>query len=169
MNNFNGKCPVCKEQMYVRQYQCEHCEIGVTGKFGSAAFSKLDESQLKFIEIFVKNQGNIKAVEKELDISYPTVKKHLDKIIKLMDSVKSSVRIEKVGDVFRDVTGMIKNIHVVDCSDDEGKETPEESEADSGAQNGGESAADSSPQKKKIKKKSKGRLKIVKAEEESDE
>ena len=34
-----------------------------------------------FIEVFIKNRGSIKQVEKDLDISYPTVKKMLDDVI----------------------------------------------------------------------------------------
>ena len=33
------------------------------------------------MEIFIKNRVNIKAVEKEMSISYPTVKKMLDDLI----------------------------------------------------------------------------------------
>jgi hypothetical protein len=31
--------------------------------------------------VFIKNRGNIKQIEKELNISYPTVKKMLDEVI----------------------------------------------------------------------------------------
>jgi hypothetical protein len=34
--------------------------------------------------IFIKNRGNIKEVEKELDISYPTVRNKLDDLIELL-------------------------------------------------------------------------------------
>ena len=33
------------------------------------------------MEVFIKNRGNIKDVEKELGISYPTVRGKLDKVI----------------------------------------------------------------------------------------
>jgi len=34
----------------------------------------------KFIAVFLRHRGNIKAVEKELGISYPTINKMLDSI-----------------------------------------------------------------------------------------
>jgi hypothetical protein len=39
---------------------------------------------LYFIEIFLKNEGNIKLMEKDLGISYPTVKGRLKNIIKIL-------------------------------------------------------------------------------------
>jgi len=36
---------------------------------------------LDFIETFIRCRGNIKDVEKELNISYPTVRKNLDTVI----------------------------------------------------------------------------------------
>ena len=39
---------------------------------------------LYFIEIFLKNEGNIKLMEKDLGVSYPTVKSRLKNIIKTL-------------------------------------------------------------------------------------
>lgn len=36
---------------------------------------------MEFAEIFIKNRGNIKEIERELGISYPTVKGKLDSLI----------------------------------------------------------------------------------------
>jgi hypothetical protein len=34
--------------------------------------------------VFLKNKGNIKQVEKEMGISYPTVKKYLDDVVRAL-------------------------------------------------------------------------------------
>ena len=39
---------------------------------------------LYFIEVFLKNEGNIKLMEKDLGVSYPTVKNRLKNIIKTL-------------------------------------------------------------------------------------
>ena len=39
---------------------------------------------LYFIEVFLKNEGNIKLMEKDLGVSYPTVKSRLKNIIKIL-------------------------------------------------------------------------------------
>lgn len=74
-------CPVCKHELNVVKLHCEHCDTEVTGIFTLSKFNYLETEKLYFIEIFIKNRGNIKAIEKELNISYPTVKKMLDEVI----------------------------------------------------------------------------------------
>lgn len=76
-----GHCPICETHLKVTTLSCPHCETEIKGDFELSKFNYLEKSQLYFIEMFVKNQGNIKRLEKELNISYPTVKKTLDEII----------------------------------------------------------------------------------------
>ena len=75
------QCPVCNKAMEIQTLHCQHCETTVSGHFHVSKFNYLEEETRYFIEIFVKNRGNIKAIEKELNISYPTVKKLLDEAI----------------------------------------------------------------------------------------
>ncbi|HOW37921.1 MAG TPA: DUF2089 domain-containing protein, partial [Bacillota bacterium] len=58
-----------------------NCGTALEGQFTLSKFNYLATEQLYFIEVFVKNRGNIKAVEKEMDLSYPTIKKMLDDVI----------------------------------------------------------------------------------------
>jgi hypothetical protein len=76
-----SSCPVCHGDLYVVKLACDQCSTSLEGKFTLSKFNYLDSQKLYFIEVFVKNRGNIKAVEKEMDISYPTVKKLLDDVI----------------------------------------------------------------------------------------
>ncbi|WP_407673327.1 DUF2089 family protein [Paenibacillus silvisoli] len=41
----------------------------------------MNDEQLKFVEVFLKVRGNIREMEKELGISYPTVRNRLDHIV----------------------------------------------------------------------------------------
>ncbi|HEY8405877.1 MAG TPA: DUF2089 domain-containing protein [Acholeplasma sp.] len=74
-------CPVCQHDLHITKLECEHCGTKIEGEFQFSKFNYLNAETLYFIEIFVKNRGNIKAVEKEMNISYPTVKKYLDEAI----------------------------------------------------------------------------------------
>ncbi|MFH0993352.1 MAG: DUF2089 domain-containing protein [bacterium] len=76
-----SECPVCHHDLVVTELRCEHCQTSLTGAFTLSKFNYLDTDKLYFIELFVKNRGNIKAIEKEMNISYPTVKKILDDVI----------------------------------------------------------------------------------------
>lgn len=75
------QCPVCKENMEIQTLYCNECQTTVEGHFHVSKFNYLEVETQYFIEIFIKNRGNIKAIEKELNISYPTVKKLLDETI----------------------------------------------------------------------------------------
>ncbi|MDN3018709.1 DUF2089 domain-containing protein [Paenibacillus sp. BSR1-1] len=74
-------CPVCSKQLKITKLQCTHCQTTVENEFQLSKFAALGQDQLQFIETFLKCRGNIKEVEKELGISYPTVRGKLDDII----------------------------------------------------------------------------------------
>lgn len=74
-------CPVCDSRLIITQLSCEHCQTRLEGKFDFCKFCRLPPEQLEFIEVFIKCRGNIKDVEKELRISYPTVRNRLDNVI----------------------------------------------------------------------------------------
>lgn len=79
-----GKCPVCQDDLIVTELKCEKCGTVIKGEFALSSFDKLSEPQLKFAEVFLKDGGNIKLVEKDLGISYPTVKKSLEDVVKTL-------------------------------------------------------------------------------------
>ena len=76
-----GTCPVCGENLSVSVLTCEKCDTSIHGNFNLSKFDYLSVSQQEFAFVFIKNGGNIKLIEKELNISYPTVKKNLDDLI----------------------------------------------------------------------------------------
>jgi len=76
-----SSCPVCHHELTVVKLQCENCNTALDGQFTLSKFNYLDTEKLYFIEVFVKNRGNIKAIEKEMNLSYPTIKKMLDDVI----------------------------------------------------------------------------------------
>ncbi|MFW5998775.1 MAG: DUF2089 domain-containing protein [Bacillota bacterium] len=79
-----SKCPVCGGELKITKMECPACGIGITGKFDLSKFSRLTSQQLKFVEVFIRSRGNIKEVEREMDISYPTVRNKLDEIIEAL-------------------------------------------------------------------------------------
>jgi hypothetical protein len=79
-----GVCPVCGEPLLVTRLSCSHCQSCLEGEFESCKFCRLPAEQREFIEVFIKCRGNIKDVEKELGISYPTVRNRLDGAIEAL-------------------------------------------------------------------------------------
>ena len=75
------RCPVCDHEMKISKLTCTYCPTKIEGEFSSCKFCRLPAEQLIFMEAFIKCRGNIKEVEKELGISYPTVRNRLDSVI----------------------------------------------------------------------------------------
>ena len=79
-----GKCPVCGDELKVTKLSCNSCNTNIEGEFTLCKFCKLTHEQKDFIEVFIKSRGNIKEIEKELGISYPTVRGKLENVIEAL-------------------------------------------------------------------------------------
>jgi hypothetical protein len=75
-----GKCPICNGDITITKITCNNCHTTIEGEFDLCKFCKLTTEQKSFIDIFIKCRGNIKEVEKELRVSYPTVKNRLEDV-----------------------------------------------------------------------------------------
>lgn len=75
------QCPVCSNKLTITKLKCKKCDTVIENDFELSKFSYLTMEQLNFVEVFIKCRGNIKDVEKELGISYPTVRGKLEDLI----------------------------------------------------------------------------------------
>lgn len=82
MKKIISRCPVCDGELKVTRLKCGACETVIENDFALSKFDYLSDDELHFTETFIKCRGNIKEVEKELGISYPTVRSRLDGVIK---------------------------------------------------------------------------------------
>ncbi len=73
--------PIVRRQSDCRTPQCPDCSISIEGEFAPPALLKLTGAQIDFVEVFIKNRGVIREVERELGVSYPTVRARLDDVI----------------------------------------------------------------------------------------
>lgn len=77
-------CPVCGNKLKAVKLTCGTCGTSIESEFSFSKFEQLSSEQLHFAEVFIKSGGSIKEVEKELGISYPTVKSRLNDVIKAL-------------------------------------------------------------------------------------
>lgn len=75
------QCPACGGQIEITGLQCTHCHTGVTGRFAPCRFCRLLPESVQFLEVFVKNKGNVKEMERELGISYWTIRSRINELI----------------------------------------------------------------------------------------
>ena len=74
-------CPSCSSPLMVTQLSCTSCGTGVVGKFELSPFHRLSPESLKFLEVFVRNRGNVKEMERETGESYWAIRRQLDEVI----------------------------------------------------------------------------------------
>ncbi len=82
--NAPGRCPICNQELTVSRLSCPQCKTNLEGEFSTCRFCQLPAEQVEFVEVFLKCRGNIKEVEKELGISYPTVRSRLEGVIQAL-------------------------------------------------------------------------------------
>ena len=81
MNKVFIKCPACGDGLYATQLSCNRCYTTVQGSFSLSAFDRLSADSLHFLEIYVKNRGNLKEMERESGEAYPALRSKLNAVI----------------------------------------------------------------------------------------
>lgn len=83
-----GRCPVCGETFRIARVKCDSCGSELSGDFAPCKFCSLDAQNYRFLESFLRCRGNIREVERDLGISYPTVRNSLDALLTALGYAK---------------------------------------------------------------------------------
>jgi hypothetical protein len=78
-------CPVCTDELTITRLHCRSCGTALEGEFGVGRFGRLDREQMRLLESFLRSRGNLKEMERELGISYPTVRGRVDALVRALD------------------------------------------------------------------------------------
>ena len=73
-----GACPACAAPLLITRLQCPGCGTEVSGAFASDRVVNLPEPHASLLELFLRVRGNVKEMERELGLSYPTVRARLE-------------------------------------------------------------------------------------------
>jgi hypothetical protein len=79
-----ARCPVSGGELHISELTCEESGVVIRGKFRIPEQAALDEEKQNFLKVFLKARGVISTVEKEMGISYPTVRARLDSLLQDM-------------------------------------------------------------------------------------
>lgn len=77
-------CPVCVNELTITRLHCRSCGTALEGEFGVGRFGRLDREQMSLLESFLRSRGNLKEMERELGISYPTVRGRVDSLVRAL-------------------------------------------------------------------------------------
>jgi hypothetical protein len=75
-------CPVCSDELTITRLHCRSCGTALEGEFGVGRFGRLDREQMSLLESFLRSRGNLKEMERELGISYPTVRSRVEALVR---------------------------------------------------------------------------------------
>ena len=74
-------CPVCANELAVTRLHCRSCGTTLEGDFSVGRFGRLNRDQLTLLESFLRSRGNLREMERELGISYPTVRSRVEALV----------------------------------------------------------------------------------------
>lgn len=74
-------CPACQNKLHIATLACSECGLELRNTFDLSPFDQLTSEHSAFLLCFLRNRGNLKNVQAELQISYPTAKRKLDEIL----------------------------------------------------------------------------------------
>jgi hypothetical protein len=77
-------CPVCSSELSIARLQCRGCGTAIEGDFNVGRFGRLSHEQLALLESFLRARGNAKELERELKVSYPTVRARIDSLVRVL-------------------------------------------------------------------------------------
>lgn len=64
--------------------QCPACETRIEGRFQLGRLARLSAEQLAFVELFLRCEGKFTRLESMTGLSYPTLRKRLQEILRAM-------------------------------------------------------------------------------------
>ena len=77
-------CPVCSGELAVTRLRCTSCGTTLEGEFSVGRFARLSRDQMALLESFLRSRGNLRDIERELGISYPTVRSRVEALVRVL-------------------------------------------------------------------------------------
>ena len=78
-------CPACQSKLHIATLACPDCGMELRNTFELSPFDMLDNEKAAFLLSFLRNRGNLKNLQAEMQMSYPTAKRKLDEILIALD------------------------------------------------------------------------------------
>jgi len=85
------RCPFCGDELSISRLNCGGCKTQIDTTLEIPGYFRLPPDLQEFVMTFLRCQGKIRDVERELGISYPTVCKRLDLVNELLGNTGSPI------------------------------------------------------------------------------
>jgi len=80
MRKILEQCPSCGGELAVTRLDCTACGTAISGRYSPCPFCRLSPENTRLLTAFVKARGNIREMERELGISYWTIRRLIDEL-----------------------------------------------------------------------------------------
>src|SRR5579862_4768024 len=77
--------PVSGGELFISELSSDDSGVSIRGRFEVPRYARLEPEQARFLETFLKCRGMLNSVERELKLSYPTVRARLDSLLDALD------------------------------------------------------------------------------------
>ncbi len=94
-------CPVCSSELAITRLQCRGCGTAIEGEFSVGRFGRLNREQVTLLESFLRARGNAKELERELKVSYPTVRARIEALVRALGLADGASQDDDGDDGFR--------------------------------------------------------------------
>lgn len=81
-------CPQCGGALRISEVTCSHCRLSLRGDLPTPRLYRLTPEEQRFVELFVTASGSLKQMAELLEVSYPTVRSRLDRLIERLQQAR---------------------------------------------------------------------------------
>jgi len=81
MKRAPSDCPVCGTKLALTRLGCPSCSTEISGEFEACEFCALSGEDRDILRVFLASRGNMKELERNLGVSYPTARARFDAML----------------------------------------------------------------------------------------
>ena len=81
LRNAPRDCPVCGGRLALTRLSCGACGTELSGSFEPCEFCSLSPDDREVLRVFLASRGNMKELERHLNVSYPTARARFDSLL----------------------------------------------------------------------------------------
>ena len=83
-------CPECSSDLEVTGFHCPACRVSLSGRFLLPRLARLEAADLNLAEQLLLAGGNLTLVAGEQAVSYPTLRKRVDRLIERLQMLRQA-------------------------------------------------------------------------------
>lgn len=83
-----SRCPSCSGVLVVTKLVCPDCGSEVAGEFDPCPACRLDGERRIVFDSFLDARGNLREVQRDLGVSYPTARLRVEEMFRALDAFR---------------------------------------------------------------------------------